>query len=427
MAQQNSNQKRDYVPAHAPNLALVDSDRAQLMREDESARILLFRQTYLKTLTDPEWELLYAEASARGLSVLHKEIDAIKFGGQLAIFPTIHGMYKLANRTGEIDGMTTQWSGDGMHWRDAWVDTAPPAAARCTIYKRGSSRPIVGVATWNDRARFFTPTRWDESTQRRVPTGAEPTLMEQWKEQPARMLGKCAEAAALRMTGLLGDIDPRMLSLAPYGDRESTATVVEEDLPLVDPRAIANRNAHRAAGAALGPGADAHALVRETVVAQNPDIASVSQATAEELNTAAAIIDVAGTAAPLAFDPDGNMVDVATGELIPTDEEEWRATVAAVLEAEQTTESLTELRTAAGTDPKKWATMIAHPKLSGALADRYVNLAVKACGEATRPQMVDALERRQATKSVVDAAGVAKTQAAQSSMAGMARARDYAK
>lgn len=406
MRTNNAPAKKDWTPALAPNLELVDSERAQLMRTDEDARILLFRQTYLKGLTDYEWELLNAEATARDLSIIHKEIAAIKFGSTLTIFPTIHGYYKLAAQSGRLEGMETLWSGDGVHWLEAWIFDKPPAAAKCSVWLKGKARPFVGVVTFNERKRMYQPSKWINGEKVNV---GEPTLMEQWRDQPARMLGKCAEAAALRMSGLVGSIEPAALDFDPYDapNAASYASVVDVDqAPAGNPRTIANANAHRAA-AAIGTG-DAHTIVRETVLAANPDLRSTSQASADELNAAAAIIDLAGERAPDVIDAEPGVVDPESGETEYGPEFEWAAIVDSVLSAQQSTESLAELRKAAGAEAWKWAEMIRHPRLSGNLAQKYVDLGEKACGAGNREQFLEAFQARKDARSVEGAAGERK-------------------
>ncbi len=120
---------------------------------------------------------LFAYACQRsGLDPFSKQIYAIKRGGKLTIQTSIDGLRAIAERTGELDGSTTEWCGDDGQWSDVWLGSKPPAAAKTTIWRKGSSHPFVGVARFADY-------------------NAGQGL---WSKMPATMIAKCSEALALR-------------------------------------------------------------------------------------------------------------------------------------------------------------------------------------------------------------------------------------
>lgn len=120
---------------------------------------------------------LFAYACQRtGLDPFSKQIYAIKRGGKMTIQAGIDGLRAIAERTGELDGSHTEWCGDDGQWSDVWVSSKPPAAAKTTIWRKGSSHPFTGVARFADY-------------------NAGQGL---WSKMPAAMIAKCSEALALR-------------------------------------------------------------------------------------------------------------------------------------------------------------------------------------------------------------------------------------
>jgi len=120
---------------------------------------------------------LFAYACQRtGLDPFSKQIYAIKRGGKMTIQCGIDGLRAIAERTGEMDGSTTEWCGDDGQWQDVWLSAKPPAAAKTTIWRKGCSRCFTGVARFADY-------------------NAGQGL---WSKMPAAMIAKCSEALALR-------------------------------------------------------------------------------------------------------------------------------------------------------------------------------------------------------------------------------------
>ena len=120
---------------------------------------------------------LFAYACQRtGLDPFSKQIYAIKRGGKMTIQAGIDGLRAIAERTGELDGSSTEWCGDDGQWVDVWLAAKPPAAAKTIIYRKGASHPFVGVARFADY-------------------NAGQGL---WSKMPAAMIAKCSEALALR-------------------------------------------------------------------------------------------------------------------------------------------------------------------------------------------------------------------------------------
>jgi len=74
----------------------------------------------------------------------------------------------------------TEWCGPDGAWRDVWLATEPPAAARVTIYRDGGAFPAIAL--------------WKEYAQ----TTKSGALTKMWAERSAGQIAKCAEALAWR-------------------------------------------------------------------------------------------------------------------------------------------------------------------------------------------------------------------------------------
>jgi phage recombination protein Bet len=120
---------------------------------------------------------LFAYACQRtGLDPFSRQIYAIRRSGKMTIQAGIDGLRSIAERTGQLDGSETYWTGDDGAWVDVWLAAKPPAAAKTILHRKGASHPFVGVARFADY-------------------NAGQGL---WSKMPAAMIAKCSEALALR-------------------------------------------------------------------------------------------------------------------------------------------------------------------------------------------------------------------------------------
>jgi hypothetical protein len=103
---------------------------------------------------------------------------------------TVQGRRVLAIRTGQLRGIVgPQWCGphapfadSPLVWHDVWLEDQPPHAARVFVYRDGWPEPVNGTAPWREFAQRDSNGR----------------LVNLWAKMPAHMLGKVAEAMALR-------------------------------------------------------------------------------------------------------------------------------------------------------------------------------------------------------------------------------------
>lgn len=150
-------------------------------------KVALIKRTVARGATDDQFALFMVTAQRLGLDVFAKQIYCVirdtKDGPVMAIQTGIDGYRAIAARTNEYDGQEGPfWCGEDGEWKDVWLPKTPPRAAKVVVYRKGSSRPFVGIATWDSYVQIGRDSK---------PTG-------QWPRMPDVMLAKCAEALALR-------------------------------------------------------------------------------------------------------------------------------------------------------------------------------------------------------------------------------------
>lgn len=148
------------------------------------AQVDLIRNTVAKGATTDELKLFLYVAGKSGLDPLSKQIHFVKrtmkqkdgtYKDQMTIQTGIDGYRAIAERTGTLAGIE-----DAVYDIEGG-DAANPGKATVTVWR------MVG----GQRVPFTASARWKEY----APQGGQAFM---WTKMPYLMLGKCAEALALR-------------------------------------------------------------------------------------------------------------------------------------------------------------------------------------------------------------------------------------
>lgn len=152
-------------------------------------QIDLIKRTIAVGCTDDELALFVEVCRGKQLDPFSRQIYAIKRWDSkqkrevMAIQIGIDGYRLEAQRTGKYAGQgAIEWCDEQGNWTDVWLHDSPPAAARCTVYREGFDRPITRVAKFSSYCA----------------RGKEGQPVANWRTMPEVMIGKCAEALALR-------------------------------------------------------------------------------------------------------------------------------------------------------------------------------------------------------------------------------------
>lgn len=155
-------------------------------------QIRLIRDTVAKGATDEELAHFLYVAKKTGLDPLARQILWIKrrtrqadgsYKETATIQTSIDGFRAIADRTDHYAGqLGPLWCGRDGQWRDVWLESDPPLAAKVAVVRDDFQEPLWAVALFTDYCQ----------------TNAKKEPVRLWGRMPSLMLAKCAEALALR-------------------------------------------------------------------------------------------------------------------------------------------------------------------------------------------------------------------------------------
>jgi phage recombination protein Bet len=143
------------------------------------------RQIGVGNAAPADLAVFFHYAVKTGLDPFARQIYMIERQGKQTIQTGIDGLRLIARRAADRSGGSFGigdifWCGEDGIWRDVWLAKIPPSAAKSVVYRDG--QPFSAVALFSE----YAGTKRDGS------------LMSMWATKGALMLGKCAEASALR-------------------------------------------------------------------------------------------------------------------------------------------------------------------------------------------------------------------------------------
>jgi phage recombination protein Bet len=163
--------------AETTDLARAGGQLVRLRDEYDDEKVALIKRTIAKDATNDELKLFVQVCQRTGLDPFARQIYCIHRGGKMGIQTSIDGFRLIAERTGHYAGQLGPfWCGADGVWKDVWLDSKPPSAAKVGILRDDFKEPIWSTALWASYVQGSP----------------------MWTKMGPTMIAKCAEALGLR-------------------------------------------------------------------------------------------------------------------------------------------------------------------------------------------------------------------------------------
>lgn len=169
------------VPVPTEWQQAIDTVKAMCGADATDADFKVFCYHAQKAGLDPLAKQIYLVT--RNSKVMNKKTGQWEWVKKATIQASIDGMRLVAQRSGVYAGQVgPEWCGEDGVWKDVWLSSKPPAAARVGVLRTDFAAPCYGVA------------RFDAYAQ----TDRDGKMTGLWPKMGEVMIAKCAEMLALR-------------------------------------------------------------------------------------------------------------------------------------------------------------------------------------------------------------------------------------